>query len=360
MYTLKQIPEDFIVKEIGLVKHIGSAESKRYLYFTLMKKNWNTLDAIQQIAKALHIKENTIGFAGSKDRHALTEQMISFKDISRKKIEQINLKDITLTFVGYGDEPITLGSLGGNRFEITIRNLDEHCKLRQGNLKYIPNYFDEQRFSKHNIPIGKHLIKKEFAEAVQLINEIRCNDYLISRKNDFIGALSLLPQRRLLMYVHAYQSYLWNETLARFMMEKNMKSELHNNTIFKVKYSAGELIFCMDSFTEENKDLVIPLVGFNTLNIGDDDLLTRDLISRIIRGMMQEQKINHGDFIIRPMPKLSLEGENRLAFIEVKGLTITPLLDDELNSGMKKAKIYFSLPKGSYATIVVKALIGNC
>jgi len=48
----------------------------------------------------------------------------------------------------------------------------------------------------------------------------------------------------------------------------------------------------------------------------------------------------------------------RKMFVKINNLEIGKLEDDDLNNGMKKVKIKFSLPKGSYATIAVKAMIG--
>ena len=74
MYKIKQIPEDFIVKEIN---DIILNNDGKYSYFLLKKKNYNTLNAIKAIAKKLKINEKDIGFAGNKDKEAVTKQTIS-------------------------------------------------------------------------------------------------------------------------------------------------------------------------------------------------------------------------------------------------------------------------------------------
>jgi len=63
-------------------------------------------------------------------------------------------------------------------------------------------------------------------------------------------------------------------------------------------------------------------------------------------------------FVIREIPELSSEGVMRNAFVEVSNLSISDFDDDELNEGKKKCTVKFSLPKGSYATIVVKSMFG--
>ena len=78
MYKIKHIPEDFIVKERSTIKILLSG---KYIYFLLKKKNWNTLDVIQKLAVIFDISEKKIGFAGSKDKNAVTEQVCSVEDM---------------------------------------------------------------------------------------------------------------------------------------------------------------------------------------------------------------------------------------------------------------------------------------
>lgn len=320
MYKLKQIPEDFVVEEISNVK---IKDSGRYADFKLKKINRNTLDVVKELAKQLRIKEKNIGFAGSKDKHAVTEQIISIP-INKEKVVNTKIDNVKLEFLGYGKEPITLGSLAGNKFIITVRNLD-NIEIKK--IKFVENYFDEQRFSKHNKEIGKHIIKKEFKESLRLIDNERSNTFLKEHPNDYIGALKKIPLRLLKMYVHAYQSYLWNETLALHLSKKEIVKE--------VKYSLGKFVF-----TKNKENLKIPLLGFATEN----------------QPILEKESITTKDFIIKQIPELSLEGDSREAFVEIKDLEISKLEPDELNKGKYKIKLSFSLPKGSYATMVVKRL----
>src|SRR3989338_5906454 len=97
---IKEIPEDFIVEEVLHLK----LEDGPYQYYLVTKKNWNTLDLIKEISERLHVKD--VGYAGNKDRNAVTSQYISVN----KKIH-FTLKDVTFTFVGTGRERIFLGCL---------------------------------------------------------------------------------------------------------------------------------------------------------------------------------------------------------------------------------------------------------
>ena len=116
MYKIKQLPEDFVVIEISQVK---KEESGKYLYFRMKKIERNTLDVVQELARRLQIREKDIGFAGSKDKHAVTEQMISVIGIKKEDVGKIRMENVSLEFYTSGKVPLSLGDLLGNEFKIT-------------------------------------------------------------------------------------------------------------------------------------------------------------------------------------------------------------------------------------------------
>ncbi len=306
-YKIKQIPEDFIVKEKSNVK-IG--KEGRYSYFILRKTNYTTQKAVKAIANALKIDENKIGFAGNKDKNAVTEQIISI-EIDPKRAEKLKLKDIELKFVGKGNEEISLGSLKGNEFEITVRNIDKKPKK----IDKVVNYFDEQRFSKYNVEIGKAIIKKDFKKAAELIaktHNFGFEKYLETK--NYVEALRKVPKTLLKLYVHAYASHIWNKTAEKFKNEKT-----------------------------------IPVIGFAT------DFKNKE-VEKFVNGLLKKDGISKRDFIIKQIYYASSEGDERKVYADVEDLEIGDLEDDDLNKGKKKCVIKFKLQKGSYATIVIKNL----
>ncbi len=314
MYNIKQKPEDFIVKEKS---NVSIKDQGRYSYFKLTKKNRNTLDVVKELAKQLHVKEKDIGFAGSKDKHAITEQLISIQKI-KDKVLNTNIDGVNLEFVGKGDKPISLGDLEGNDFEIVISNYSGKIT----STTFCENYFDEQRFSKNNAKIGKHLIKKDFLEACNLIDNERTIKYLQQHPNDFIGALKLVPIRLLRMFVNAYQSYLWNEVVASLLTKKDVVKE--------VDYSLGKFVF-----VSKRENQQIPLIGFGTKEHETDE----------IKVLMKKEGIRYKDFIIKQIPQLTLEGELRDVFIDVKDFKVSNNI------------VSFFLQKGSYATMVIRKVV---
>ena len=220
-----------------------------------------------------------------------------------------------------------------------MRNLENEVITPIG---YVENYFYEQRFGRNNVNVGRHLVKKEFAEAVKLIDEPACNAHLAEKQNDSVGALKKLPMRLLRLFVNAYQSWLWNETLAQFLKEKG--KEVREET-----YSAGTMVLVEN--VGDFKEVRVPIPGFG--DISSDS----HLITAITTSTLRREHLEPSDFVIKQIPELSLEGEMRKAVVEVKNLVLGKMEEDELNAGKKKVKVSFALGKGSYATMVVRRLL---
>ena len=342
MYKIKQVPDDFIVKEITSIK---LKDSGNYTYFILKKRSYTTERAVSTIAHYLKTDRKNIGYAGSKDKNAVTEQMISIKGFNKTK--DIELKDIQLIYKGKGDERISLGDLKGNEFIITVRNLNKK-EIKLTSIQ-IPNYFDEQRFSKNNAEIGKSILKKDFKKAVDLILEDSSEktsgfeegvkEHISAFPNDFIGAIKKVPKKIRMMYVHAFQSLIFNKAITELI-----KLETHDYK--KVDYSQGIFVFP----NKEINNTKIPIIGFGT-EFKDKKL--RDISLKILK----EEGIELRDFIIRGMPELVSEGDERNMFVIAEEIK-TKVEKDELKKDKKKCIISFKLPKGSYATIIIKKIFG--
>ena len=339
MYQIKQIPEDFIVKERST---IIPTPHGRYLYVLLRKTNRNTLDVVKELSRILRIKDKQIGFAGSKDKHGITEQVLSLPQSAKNVISSVNIENASFTILGSGEEPLHLGDLTGNSFEIVVRNLDPGIIAESlERPSFTENYFDEQRFSSHNVVIGKALLKKDFAEAARLLEHASCLYHLEQHPRDYIGALKTLPIRLLRMYVNAFQSSLWNRTVAAYLQK-----EAHIKK--RVESTQGELVFV--DHPEKWRDLQIPLIGFGEV------LSDNVLIAAIIERLLQQEGITPRDFIIKQIPELTIEGEPRHIVVPVIDLHLGTPQDDELNPGQKKLAMMFTLPKGSYATMLMKRI----
>ena len=307
---IKSIPEDFIVEEIP----IEFSDKGDYSIYKLTKKDFNTESAVEHICNKFNIPRKNIKYAGSKDRHALTTQFISiFKDKGNLKIDTDNIK---LGFISFHNEPLSLGSLKGNKFIIKIRDLSEeelnNFKTRFSDDYVFPNYFDDQRFSEYNFDIGLSILKRDFENACKLAK-------IEVKNNDYVNALNKIPKKTLLFYIHSVQALIFNKELS-----EKIKGV---GKYYLKEYSKGELAFLED---KNYQSLNIKLVGFD-----------------VDSGLLKEFGLTSRDFIIKQFPELSVEGIERECFVKTE-LTYTQ--DQE---GMT---LEFILPKGSYATMMIKSL----
>jgi tRNA pseudouridine13 synthase len=249
---IKQSPEDFIVDEISTVKPKKSGE---YTYIQVKKTNWTTQRAIQQVARRLRVSKTRLGFAGNKDKNAITTQVCSVWKVDPSYMKDLHIKDIEVTVLGQGDERINLGGLEGNRFQIKVRDVSEAelANLKK-NLPKIKkdgfvNIFGRQRFGTagNTHKIGNAIVNGNLKEAVKLfltehgdneraqefgkyvrrhwgdwkkvINE--CPDFLglekavlnwlVQYPKDFGGSLRNIPKPTRRIFISAYQSAIWNK-----------------------------------------------------------------------------------------------------------------------------------------------------
>lgn len=310
---IKQVPEDFVVEEL-LTPSLAPGP---YTLFTLTKKNTSTLDAIEQLAHAWRVPTHAIGYAGLKDKNAITTQHCSVKGVSAERITKTILHNITLTVLGTSNTPISLGAHTSNKFTITVRDITSVPDRKTTFL----NTFGDQRFSTHNAVIGKAIVQGDYQTALKHVLDTNTPardevaEHLLHQPTDALGALKHVPLKLLRIFVHAYQSKLWN-TLAQ-----------------SLEHAPDEL----------------PIVGFGA---SPND--------PFVKAQLANENITPRQFILKSFPELSEEGTLRKTVVHVPDLHYGKLEPDERNAGKKKLTITFSLPPGSYATEVVNQLFKNC
>jgi tRNA(Glu) U13 pseudouridine synthase TruD len=284
-------PEDFIVEEIIEDKFLRKFSrsggkvipvEKKFGLFSLRKRLLTTDQAVKRIAEKLKVDKRVIGYAGLKDKFAVTYQYLTIP--AEIKVPQFVSDDLILKKIGYTDKKMNLGDLIGNEFTITLHGAKHAKSLRE--IEVFPNYFGPQRFGKHgkNAVIGKFIIKKDFKRALVDINKLYGANFT---------DLKQIEKRRLKFFVHAYQSFLFNWMLA------------------------------------SGKKATIPGHDFVPASIRKKEGITK----------------NH--FKIREL-KMSFRGGERSLFIQ-------PKIEHKMKG--KKMVFTFTLPKGSYASVIMRELM---
>ncbi|MGM0771918.1 MAG: tRNA pseudouridine(13) synthase TruD [Halobacteriota archaeon] len=403
--ALRRQIEDFRVIEIT---NREEGDKGKYTIVELTKHNWETHHLIRDISRILGISQKRIGFAGTKDKRAVTTQKISFYDVPEERIENIKLKDVELKVVGRSKRNIGLGDLTGNEFIITVREIDidrdelesriqettDSIKEQSG----VPNFFGIQRFGALR-PIthvvGESIVRGEIEKAaidyiaaaypgepeetrkvremvfksrdyaeglkaypVQLRYERAMMHHLVSKPEDFAGAFETVPMNIRKMFVHAYQSYIYNIIICQ-RIKKGLplnRAVVGDIVCFKNKEGLPDSSR-VEQTTENNLDGMNNLIkrkrAFVTAPlIGYDTQMASGVPGEIERKVLEQFDVPLEGFKVPSMDKMASKGLRREILLGVSpNYTIG---EDELNPGKYSITLDFSLPKGSYATTVLR------
>lgn len=156
---LRATPDDFFVDELVGFSATGSGE---HWLVHIEKRAANTAWAVKRIATFAGLTERDIGYAGMKDRHAVTRQYFS---VPVKKGVTLDWKsfadaDVRILSAQRHARKVQRGALSGNRFVIVVRDIAGErdaadAVLSQIQHRGVPNYFGEQRFGRGGGNIDK-------------------------------------------------------------------------------------------------------------------------------------------------------------------------------------------------------------
>ncbi|MHA1482082.1 MAG: tRNA pseudouridine(13) synthase TruD [Candidatus Heimdallarchaeaceae archaeon] len=391
---IKHFPEDFIVSEIIDKEHILDPRADRielpgkpglFLHFVLVKKDIDTSDALDWIARLWKVERNDISIAGSKDKRAFTAQRVciwGLKDKFEKGVlDNLDLPKIKTHSLCLRLKEIRLGNLWGNAFNITIRDInrfqEETRRLVKDSFEDIQtmggvlNGFGIQRFGglrpiTHQV--GKILVQGDFELAIKIYlgkifdgesekiqkarkvfweteDCIEALEYfpkfltierkllreLIKRRMNYEQVFFSLPQQFRKLFVHAFQAKLFNRYLTIRWNEYSQDLQ---------KSITGETI--------KDGKIYAPIIGRKTVLSGD--------VKNIYEEILNEEEIDINLFQSQIIQKIGGQGT-------IRAISLLPnymhenVLEDETNSTKTKAEISFTIPKGSYATELLREIM---
>jgi tRNA pseudouridine13 synthase len=171
---LRERPEDFFVQELPLYDPTGEGE---HVYAEVQKINLTTFEMVNRIADAVGVARRDVGFAGMKDRHAITRQLVSVPGVSEEQLMTLKLPDMTVLWAARHRNKLKLGHLRANRFAIKIRHVDPTAVIRLQQpmqvlqTRGLPNLFGEQRFGIRgdNDQLGAALIRGDNSTLLHLL-----------------------------------------------------------------------------------------------------------------------------------------------------------------------------------------------
>lgn len=336
----KQNKDDFVVTEIPLYEFSGEGE---HLILKIRKKDLATWDALEIIAKFVGCRSRDIGYAGLKDKNAMTVQSISIHKQYEEKLKTFNHPNIKILNTTYHNNKIKVGHLKGNGFFIRLKrvNVIDSRKIQSALESIVtlgmPNYFGFQRFGidGDNYKKGKAIIDGTLKE---------------KRRN--------LKQ----MYINAYQSHLFNSWLSKRIEISKLVDAFEPKEIYEKLNLPLDVVKRMKKQKHPLKIMTGDLLShypfgkiftIEDLETEADKFYERD---RVPTGLLSGKRVKNSVDLAYEIEKqyeapTGEDGARRFAWV----------FPDEVESNYKEDKnwmeLKFTLPKGCYATELIAEII---
>ncbi len=313
--VLRQQPSDFIVDEDLGFEPAGHGE---HVWLKLRKQSNNTEWLARQLARFAGVAPMTVGYAGLKDRHAVTTQVftIQMPGLESPDWSQLGLDGVEVVEQNRHDRKLRRGALRGNRFQITLRQVQGDRELAEQRLQALasqgaPNYFGEQRFG-------------------------RDGDNLEKARALFAGAR--MPRHLRSVLTSAARSYLFNQVLAQRVEALSWNQAL-----------PGE-VFSLDAsrswFVADDDDQSARLAEGDVHPSGP--LWGRGRLPSVDQAGSLEQAVADAEAeLCAGLEKAGLKQDRRALRVMPAELTWEWLDDDSL-------RVSFALPAGCYATSLLR------
>ncbi|MFT5285643.1 MAG: tRNA pseudouridine13 synthase [Planctomycetota bacterium] len=380
---------DFRVTEVlrpGLVQKKGP-----YSVYRVTKRKLSTHEAVGELAHLCDVEPSAVSVAGLKDRQGITIQHMT---VPGRKPLKTKRPDLRIEHIGFAQEELTSKDSEGNSFEITVRAVEHHeLAIFKKNIAPVrefgvPNYFDEQRFG--NLRHGQGWIARDLMMGeyeVGLKNLLTapspfddeknrtfksalhrtwgdwrgCRDiagrfgahhsifeHLGANPDDFAGAFFRVATRLRLIHLYAFQSHIWNRAVA-----ERIRGVVESDSRVRVPSVEGPLVFFDGEPPLKLVDSAIPLPGASLEGVEDDS--SRELFASVLAA----EGLTVENFRIDGVPGFQLKPEDRPLIVLPRHLRVRPAVPDADNPGLSAIVMRFELPRGAYATLVVKRLFAR-
>ncbi|MHB1844974.1 MAG: tRNA pseudouridine(13) synthase TruD [Deltaproteobacteria bacterium] len=358
-----------------------------YHVYAMDKQKLTTFAAVDRICQIARLPRSSISFCGLKDKQGRTEQLIAVK---ARDID-VQEPDLRLRKVGRTDRPLSARNTSSNRFAVTVRDLSQADvdRLPEAVAEVqrlgVVNYFDSQRFGhlKHGQGfVAKDILKGSWEHAlnnliakpspldrtgdakVKLFWQEHWGEWsarcpypemgryrhmlhrLQERPRDFKGAFMTLEPRERAMVLFTYQSYLWNEGVKLLL-----RGLVGERDVCHVPYQAGTLLFPRAASAEARELLregTFPLLA-------PDSALPPGRVSEAALAVLSREGLTLERLRIPDSPLFFKHEERPIAFVPGKLVVSKPARDEHFE-GKLRVHLAFTLPPGSYATLVTRRL----
>lgn len=405
---LKVRVSDFVVEEIG--GEPPESPDGRYACAIVRLTNWETNRFVRDASDRLGISRKKVHFSGTKDKRGITTRVFTFEAPTEAVADLANMPGVEMRRVYRTDLESALGQHWGNRFEIVVRDLqgtERDLAARFGLVRGeaeskggYPNVFGPQRFGALRATthlVGERILRGDFRGAVHAylgsgpigsgleeVDEwsraLEAQDYarllamtspgqtferamlnrLVTAPTERVEALLALPKNLQLLFVSAAQSLLFNQTVCRRIASA---MPLHEAV-------EGDLIAAVES--GEVRDEWIPVTSANRGRVNDEIRLGRAVVTgllpgteapmadgepgRIERAVLEESGLTKSNFVVPEHLDWSSRGTRRALLMKPQNMEIS-VESDDLHPGKRAARLRFELPRGAYATSVLREFL---
>jgi tRNA pseudouridine13 synthase len=383
---LKQRPGDFQVEELT---DVVPGQQGPFALYRMEKEGWSTPDAMQAVRRRWKIDLRRLSYGGLKDRHA---QTVQFFTIFRGPQGSLTHHGVRVSYLGQVPAAYTSKDIRANRFRLTLRDFGPRAveaaaqALEEVRAEGVPNYFDDQRFgsvSRAGAFMAREMVLGRYEEALRLaltapyeydrgpqkkekailqacwgqwaICKDRLSrgharsliDYLALHPGDFRGALVRLRPDLRGLYLSAYQSYLWNRMLARWLGQHLRPDQ---RTLVSLRLGPVPMHRRLDE--GQRAELAALRLPLPTARLKADP---EDPHAALARSILAEDGVEIEQLRLKGLPELFFSKGERAALCVPADLQHA-VGNDELHRGRRKLLLAFDLPRGAYATLIVKRI----
>lgn len=401
--TIKQRPEDFLVEEQPLYEPAGEGE---HLYLFIEKRELTTTNVVDRLAKAFRVGRGEVGYAGLKDKRAITRQHFSVRTTDARAGEDEAMRNLahhpklTVLWTDRHRNKLRRGHLSGNRFVLRIREVRPtdvvHAKRVLDRLaeRGVPDYVGSQRFGYRgeNHLIGRHLLRGEWAKALDrmLGSPIDTETEPMQRaraaydRGDYLEALEHWPRHlrhdraaldalrqgaaseqamravgamQLDFFVSACQSAVFNRVLDRRLREGWFDTLVVGDLAFK---HANRAVFAVEDADAAERDnapdgrVAALAVSPSGPIWGVDMPVPAGAVAPLERDVLAEAGLSPDDFAHAVERGLRARGARRPLRV--------PVRDPDISGGVDEhgpfIRLAFELPRGAFATSVLREVMG--
>ena len=384
---LKQQPDDFQVEELT---DLVPEEKGAFAFYRLEKRGWATPDAFAAVMRRWGLASQQLSYGGLKDRHAATVQYFTIYHGPRRGLHH---HDVSVAYLGQVREPYMSRHIRANRFQLVLRDVAEaerglmEMRLQEVAAAGLPNYFDDQRFGSVTEEggefIGRLLVRGQFEAALRLalaapyehdraeqkkekriLNEhwgdwATCKeqlprsharslaDYLRVHPDDYRGAVARLRPELRGLYLSAYQSHLWNRILAWWLRE-----QLPSEQLRPLALRLGDVPVPTHLESELGQRLAALSIPLPSSRLKLDPAHP---CAGAIQAILTEEGLQLRDVQVRGIREMFFSKGERAAWCRPQCLLFA-FAADETHPKRLKLQLAFELSRGSYATLIVKAV----